>query len=78
MRAFGSEDDTSPRHGSFVLDDVALARELHLSPGEAAQEADQLPTERLEEINRALDEYILSAKPTIKEMGLSIYIVVCI
>ena len=54
---------SSPRrrrkvHG-FVLDDLALVRELELSPTEAAMEADNLPAERLEELNRALDEYIL-------------------
>ncbi|CAE7031834.1 DJA6, partial [Symbiodinium natans] len=43
----------------FVLDDLALARELELTPSEAALEADSLPTQRLEELNRALDEYIL-------------------
>lgn len=45
-------------HG-FVLDDLALVRELELSQTEAAMEADTLPAERLEELNRALDEYIL-------------------
>ncbi|CAE7577223.1 DJA6 [Symbiodinium sp. CCMP2456] len=43
----------------FVLDDLALARELELTPSQAAQEADSLPVQRLEELNRALDEYIL-------------------
>lgn len=45
-------------HG-FVLDDLALVRELELSQTEAAMEADTLPAERLEELNWALDEYIL-------------------
>ena len=44
-----------------MLDDVALARELELSPEAAALEADGLAPESLEELNRALDEYILSA-----------------
>jgi len=43
----------------FVLSDLALARELQLSAAEASQEAAQLSAEHLEEMNRALDEYIL-------------------
>eukprot|EP00931_Biecheleriopsis_adriatica_P064474 TRINITY_DN39249_c0_g1_i1.p1 TRINITY_DN39249_c0_g1~~TRINITY_DN39249_c0_g1_i1.p1 ORF type:complete len:1127 (+),score=272.68 TRINITY_DN39249_c0_g1_i1:115-3495(+) len=44
---------------AFVLDDRALARELALSPKEVEAEADSLSTARLEELNRAVDEYIL-------------------
>mmetsp|Transcript_117931 Transcript_117931/g.279912 ORF Transcript_117931/g.279912 Transcript_117931/m.279912 type:complete len:1449 (+) Transcript_117931:65-4411(+) len=43
----------------FVLSDLSLARELQLSAAEASKEASQLSAEHLEEMNRALDEYIL-------------------
>ncbi|CAJ1389767.1 unnamed protein product [Effrenium voratum] len=43
----------------FVLSDLALAHELQLSVEEAEKEAAQLGQEHLEELNRALDEYIL-------------------
>lgn len=43
----------------FVLNDLALAHELELTPAQAEAEAGQLPQEELEEMNRALDEYIL-------------------
>lgn len=46
-------------HATFVLDDVALVRELQLTPQQAEEEAKNLSPERLEEMNRALDEYIL-------------------
>ncbi|CAK9088031.1 unnamed protein product [Durusdinium trenchii] len=63
IRAFGhetsEEEAMSPRKRTFVLDDLALVRELELSNSEAAMEADRLPVARLEELNRALDEYIL-------------------
>jgi len=43
----------------FVLDDLTLVRELELTAQEAEEEATKLPQEQLEEMNRALDEYIL-------------------
>lgn len=45
--------------GHFVLSDLTLAHELELSSKEAEDEANHLSTEHLEELNRALDEYIL-------------------
>jgi len=42
----------------FVLDDVTLARELELSAEDVEKEAKQMSRERLEEMNRAFDEYI--------------------
>merc|ERR1712137_162578 len=42
----------------FVLDDATLARELELSPEAVEREAKQMSRERLEEMNRAFDEYI--------------------
>merc|ERR1712007_151732 len=42
----------------FVLDDVTLARELELSVDAVEKEAKQMSRERLEEMNRAFDEYI--------------------
>merc|ERR1712159_871881 len=44
---------------AFVLDDLTLLRELELTAMEAGDEANKLSQERLEEMNRALDEYIL-------------------
>eukprot|EP00930_Biecheleria_cincta_P082977 TRINITY_DN72616_c0_g1_i1.p1 TRINITY_DN72616_c0_g1~~TRINITY_DN72616_c0_g1_i1.p1 ORF type:complete len:1274 (-),score=294.67 TRINITY_DN72616_c0_g1_i1:108-3929(-) len=45
--------------GTFVLDDQALVRELRISAKEAEEEADNLSAQRLEELNRSVDEYIL-------------------
>merc|ERR1719230_725580 len=50
---------SSSNINAFVLDDMTLARELQLTAAEAEEEAAKLPQEQLEEINRALDEYIL-------------------
>merc|ERR1712085_71945 len=44
---------------NFVLDDVILVRELQLTAAQAEEEASKMPQEQLEEMNRALDEYIL-------------------
>ncbi|CAE7478874.1 DJA6 [Symbiodinium natans] len=52
--AAGSESSSH-----FVLSDLSLARELQLSAAEASKEASQLSADHLEEMNRALDEYIL-------------------
>eukprot|EP00929_Paragymnodinium_shiwhaense_P022396 TRINITY_DN1431_c0_g3_i1.p1 TRINITY_DN1431_c0_g3~~TRINITY_DN1431_c0_g3_i1.p1 ORF type:complete len:1442 (-),score=454.68 TRINITY_DN1431_c0_g3_i1:144-4469(-) len=43
----------------FVLDDVVLVRELSLTAAQAEEEAQKLTQEKLEEMNRSLDEYIL-------------------
>lgn len=43
----------------FMLDDTTLARELQLTAAQAEEEATKLAQEDLEEMNRALDEYIL-------------------
>lgn len=43
----------------FVLNDVSLVRELQLTAAQAEEEASKIPQEQLEEMNRALDEYIL-------------------
>jgi len=63
VRAFAGEaGPLEPARGSldgFVLNDLTLARELQLSAKEAEEEAGQLSQEHLEEMNRALDEYIL-------------------
>eukprot|EP00434_Breviolum_minutum_P042449 symbB.v1.2.037783.t1/scaffold5675.1/size27237/2 len=48
-----------PADGHFVLSDLSLAHELKLSAQEAEAEANRLSNEHLEELNRALDEYIL-------------------
>jgi len=45
--------------GGFVLNDVTLVRELQLTAAQAEEEAREIPQETLEEMNRALDEYIL-------------------
>jgi len=47
------------QQSQFVLSDVALAQELQLSASEAEVQASSLANEELEEMNRALDEYIL-------------------
>lgn len=65
-----SADDTptaKPKRGSskesldagFILNDVTLVRELQLTAAQAEEEAREIPQETLEEMNRALDEYIL-------------------
>jgi len=67
VRAFAGEagalepkvDDEAPEEVGFVLSDATLARELKLSAQEAEAEAKTLTSEQLEEMNRALDEYIL-------------------
>merc|ERR1740121_674403 len=63
VRAFAGEAGPLARGASdaegFALNDQALARELQLSAKEAELEATKLPQEQLEEMNRALDEYIL-------------------
>jgi len=63
VRAFAGEaGPLEPARNSldgFVLNDLTLVRELQLSAKEAEDEASQLPQDQLEEMNRALDEYIL-------------------
>jgi hypothetical protein len=63
VRAFAGEAGPLARGASdaegFALNDQALARELKLTTQEAEEEATKLPKEQLEEMNRALDEYIL-------------------
>eukprot|EP00929_Paragymnodinium_shiwhaense_P022395 TRINITY_DN1431_c0_g2_i4.p1 TRINITY_DN1431_c0_g2~~TRINITY_DN1431_c0_g2_i4.p1 ORF type:complete len:1618 (-),score=449.06 TRINITY_DN1431_c0_g2_i4:289-5142(-) len=65
VRAFASEgcavDEEEERavSGAFVLDDNTLLRELRLTVAQAEQEALNMPKDQLEEMNRALDEYIL-------------------
>lgn len=54
-----SDPSVEKSEGHFVLSDLALAHELQLSSQEAEAEANQLSSEHLEELNRALDEYIL-------------------
>jgi len=44
---------------TFVLNDVTLVRELQLTAAQAEEEAAKISQEHLEEMNRALDEYIL-------------------
>jgi len=43
----------------FVLSDAMLVRELQLTASQAEEEATKISVEQLEEMNRALDEYIL-------------------
>eukprot|EP00929_Paragymnodinium_shiwhaense_P022392 TRINITY_DN1431_c0_g1_i1.p1 TRINITY_DN1431_c0_g1~~TRINITY_DN1431_c0_g1_i1.p1 ORF type:complete len:1306 (-),score=363.88 TRINITY_DN1431_c0_g1_i1:204-4121(-) len=43
----------------FLLDDLTLAKELDLTEQQLAAESDSLAPEKLEEMNKALDEYIL-------------------
>lgn len=64
IRAFSGEGEAacelkSTVNGSFVLNDLALVKELQLTQSQADSEATQLTQEQLEELNRALDEYIL-------------------
>merc|ERR1719421_149549 len=47
------------RNNKYVLDDKTLLRELSLTTDEAEKEAAILTKDHLEEMNRALDEYIL-------------------
>lgn len=48
-----------PVADGFVLSDLALVKELQLTAAEAEEEAAKLSQDQLEELNRALDEYIL-------------------
>jgi len=59
LQPFVSSSPVSGATPAFVLSDLALSRELQLSAAEAEAEASKLPAEQLEEMNRALDEYIL-------------------
>jgi len=63
VRAFSGEAGplVSQQSGPdcFVLDDLTLVRELKLSAKEAEDEAGKLPHDVLDDMNRALDEYIL-------------------
>lgn len=52
---FGCTD----QFAGFVLNDITLVRELQLTAQQAEEEAAKIPQEQLEEMNRALDEYIL-------------------
>merc|ERR550532_3445693 len=63
VRAFAGEagplEPARSAPEGFVLSDLTLVRELRLTAKEAEEEAAKLPQEQLEEMNRALDEYIL-------------------
>merc|ERR1740121_1807704 len=63
VRAFAGEAGPLARAPSdaegYTLSDQALSRELKLTTQQAEEEATKLPKEQLEEMNRALDEYIL-------------------
>jgi len=63
VRAFAGEAGPLARGAGdadgYTLNDQALSRELKLTTQEAEEEATKLPKEQLEEMNRALDEYIL-------------------
>mmetsp|Transcript_89833 Transcript_89833/g.287942 ORF Transcript_89833/g.287942 Transcript_89833/m.287942 type:complete len:1250 (-) Transcript_89833:438-4187(-) len=63
VRAFsleaGSLEAAPLTSEGLVLNDAVLARELQLSAAEADQESTQLTREELDELNRAVDEYIL-------------------
>merc|ERR550532_2420081 len=63
VRAFAGEagplEPARSAPEGFVLNDLTLVRELRLTAKEAEEEAAKLPQEQLEEMNRALDEYIL-------------------
>jgi len=54
-----SSSHTRSSGAGFVLDDLTLLRELQLTAAQADEEAGKLPQDQLEEMNRALDEYIL-------------------
>jgi len=62
VRAFAGEAgplSLMPAVDGFVLNDVELVRALQLTTQQAEEEAAKLQREELEEMNRALDEYIL-------------------
>merc|ERR1712014_120971 len=63
VRAFSGEagplEPSSNSVEGFVLNDLTWVRELELTAQQAEEEASSIPQEQLEEMNRALDEYIL-------------------
>mmetsp|Transcript_2500 Transcript_2500/g.6273 ORF Transcript_2500/g.6273 Transcript_2500/m.6273 type:complete len:1233 (+) Transcript_2500:65-3763(+) len=48
-----------PGRDDFILSDAMLVRELQLTAAQAEEEAGKISMDQLEEMNRALDEYIL-------------------
>ncbi|CAK0800993.1 unnamed protein product, partial [Prorocentrum cordatum] len=72
VRAFAGEAGPLARGAGdadgYTLNDQALSRELKLTTQEAEEEATKLPKEQLEEMNRALDEYILRQAGTASMM----------